>query len=60
MKNHLDEPVIQTYPAWRRKILKLYPNATFEGDKDIAQATNEGKYVGQWDGAQGTYKPCEN
>jgi hypothetical protein len=53
-KNHMGEQEFQTYPAWKRKIKQICPDARFDGDRDICAAvTPEGKGIGEWDGATG-------
>jgi hypothetical protein len=47
---------IQTYPAWKRRVKQLYPEAVFEGDIDIAQAFKDAtkdQGVGEWEGSYG-------
>ncbi len=54
LKNHMDETEYTTWDSWRKACRKAYPEVTFEGDKDIAQAMwKEGRAVGEWDGAVG-------
>jgi len=52
--NYLGEREYQTFGAWRKAILTMFPGATFEGNKDIAQASFHGMGVGEWDGATGS------
>lgn len=42
-----------TYHGWKAAIRKKYPDAKFEGNKDICQAFNGRVGVGEWDGAVG-------
>jgi len=51
--NHLGERQYQTFSSWRKAILGLMPGATFDGDKDIAQALFNGIGLGEWDGETG-------
>jgi hypothetical protein len=61
-KNHMGERSFTTYEGWRRAIKKEYPDAWFDGDKDIANAmigtkpykAGETNQVGEWDGAEGS------
>lgn len=54
LKNHMDETEYSTWDSWRKACRKAYPEVTFEGDKDIAQAMyKEGRAVGEWDGSVG-------
>lgn len=47
------EKTFSTYSGWRRYVLKMWPNATFDGDADICSAFVRGIGVGEWDGAEG-------
>ena len=51
--NHLGEREFRNFNAWRRAIKAQYPDATFEGDIDIAQAFGNGRGIGEWDGVRG-------
>ena len=54
LKNHMDETEYTTWDSWRKACRKAFPEVTFEGDKDIAQAMyKEGLAVGEWDGSVG-------
>ncbi len=47
-----------TYHGWKAAVRKKYPEAKFEGNKDICQAFNGRFGVGEWDGAKGElYRP---
>ncbi len=52
--NHLGERQYRTFGAWRKAILGLVPGATFDGNKEIAQALFAGIGLGEWDGETGT------
>jgi hypothetical protein len=46
-----------TYAAWRAACRKIDRNFRVEGDKDIAQAfTADGRWIGEWDGAEGVVR----
>lgn len=44
----------RTYPAWKRAVKAIDPNAEFHGDIDIDDAGKRGVYYAEWDGVEGT------
>jgi uncharacterized protein (TIGR02996 family) len=52
--NMMGEREYQTYASWRKGVFNMFPIATFQGNKDIAQAFCFGRSVGEWDGATGS------
>ncbi len=50
---HKRDREFKTYPAWKRAVKKLNPNAKFTGDKDIDGSFTKGKYDAEWDGEVG-------
>ena len=54
LKNDMNETEYTTWDSWRKACRKAYPEVTFEGDRDIAQAMyKKGRAVGEWDGSVG-------
>lgn len=53
--NHLGETEYSSYASWLRALRLKYPaGLKIDGDKDIAGASVNGKFVGEWDGAVGS------
>lgn len=53
--NHLGETEYHTYKSWLQGLKRKYPTGlTIDGDRDIAGASVDGKFVGEWDGAVGS------
>lgn len=53
VKNHMDETEYESWASWRAACKKACPSVTFEGDKDIAQAMDGKRAIGEWDGTVG-------
>lgn len=61
MRNDMGEVVFTTFAGWKAAVKKAFPDAWFDGDKDIANAFvgtkpykhKETRSVGEWDGAEG-------
>lgn len=53
LKRGINMKRYETYNGWKRAILKAFPTAVFEGDKDIAQAWVGTVWVGEWEGSYG-------
>lgn len=52
--NHLGETEYTSYKSWLSALRRKYPvGLTIDGDRDIAGASVDGKFVGEWDGAVG-------
>ena len=51
--NYTGESQYQTFPAWKRAVQTMFPGVSFEGNKDVAQASFHGMGVGEWDGETG-------
>ena len=53
--NHLGETEYSSYASWLRALKLKYPvGLKIDGDRDIAGASVDGKFVGEWDGAIGS------
>jgi len=53
--NHLGETEYTSYKSWLSALRRKYPvGLTIDGDRDIAGASVDGKFVGEWDGAVGS------
>lgn len=53
--NHLGETEYTSYKSWLQGLKRKYPTGlTIDGDRDIAGASVDGKFVGEWDGAVGS------
>lgn len=53
--NHLGETEYSSYASWLRALkLKYLAGLKIDGDRDIASASVDGKFVGEWDGAVGS------
>lgn len=53
--NHLGETEYSSYASWLRALKLKYPaGLKIDGDRDIAGASVDGKFVGEWDGAVGS------
>ncbi len=53
--NHLGETEYTSYKSWLSALRRKYPvGLKIDGDKDIAGASVDGKFVGEWDGAVGS------
>jgi len=53
--NHLGETEYSSYASWLRALKLKYPaGLKIDGDRDIASASVDGKFVGEWDGAIGS------
>ncbi len=53
--NHLGETEYSSYASWLRALKLKYPTGLkIDGDRDIAGASVDGKFVGEWDGAIGS------
>lgn len=53
-KNYRGETEYTSFSAWRKALRSAWPNVAIEGDRDIANASVDGKHVGEWDGGVGS------